>query len=630
MELPPIQIRPPFAGTRSSAASRTLGPSEAKDSRNVWTSDGDIRVRPRVRSLLTDNFTYPASLFPVLMIRAVPIFANGQFWLLTVHILNNGSTHVKISDPTSGVQYKTHTMAYTNAAGWRVGISQFRDTIFVMCGVATNCVKFWYDGGWQSDIVGAGLHGTPSSALQAGGNLTADTTYSYRCTYYSSITGTESAPSAATSQTTAPGFGRIQLTGLTASADAAINYRRIYRKQELVDDTWYFYDVQADTETTYTDDAGISNPNAQVLKTIDNRMPLFAFDVTDNIAVCSPFKRRMWYALDGQPGVYVHSEYDRPESINALNTYAANEDDSDPVIGVAAVDEALYWLRLRSIDVITGDTPESFVCTRLVAGIGCASQSSICVVGSRVYFMSIEGVHVIDGGQVSAIPLSDPIRDKLRASEALGLSVGAIDTEAGRIIFSVPIAGFEIDDASVPPRPINSTGYEQFVYDYRRDRWFIWRMHARGVGVIQRNFHAQYPREVITEIRPPTASAELEFKIGILDVDGTGPDFELYPIEWYWETGDFDLGSAKDKHFYYATVLWQSGGDDAPVRLYWFRNQSAIPLGVAEWPANADPSRGKANMGFGADTIRFKVGGNANHQLRIVGLDFEVEPKGQR
>lgn len=618
-----LSLRPPFGGQRSSIPTRALGPNDAKSMLNVWTPDGDIRVRPPVADMQS-AFTFPVGRTARLMVKCMPVYANNQFYTLVVVVLDNATTWSAIFDPESGGTLASNTVAYSHAVGWRNGVATAQNgLVFVMNDTATNSAKYYYSGGWVKAQVGTAPHAYPTVARGAGGTLPQPYTFSYRVTYYNSVTGTESEPCASATDPVNPatnaGNQKFTLT-LAASGDSQVDKIRIYRMQETVDDNWYLLATVNDTVGTYVDDGSVT-PS----KTVDNRVNLFGFGITDEITSCCWHKRRMWYAPDDSPGAVIHSELDRPEQVNPLNSFSTGQDASDPVMGMVSVDERLYVLRLRSIDVLTGDSPESFAIAKLVQGVGCVSSASIATIGTRIFFSSHNGIFSISDGQFLEVPLSEAVRDTFRTSTAPGLAVGAVDGRSGIYVCSLP---FSAHNGGTPPLPDSTTTFQQLVWDYWRGKWYVWDLQARGVGLAQRNHHTSYPLDLAIEINK--SGYANRYKVGRILLDTDQQDFGSANISWSWETGDFDLGIPRDKMFYYATVAWQKSSDSNNITLAWYRNQSGSSAGSKNFAGNLDPPRGKARLGRDGDTIRLKLSGTAASQMRIASIDFDVEAMGPR
>lgn len=143
------------------------------------------------------------------------------------------------------------------------------------------------------------------------------------------------------------------------------------------------------------------------------------------------------------------------------------EDDNSPITGLKALGEHMIVFKQDSIwqlvDAgIDGFGLQQFVPRRVVAGVGCVSNSSIVQVRGTLMFLAEDGVYAFDGTP-NIRKLSDRIETTVRAivpSKRTQCTAAKWKTRS-LYMLAVPTQG-------------DGTNDKILVYDYKNDAWWIW------------------------------------------------------------------------------------------------------------------------------------------------------------
>lgn len=130
------------------------------------------------------------------------------------------------------------------------------------------------------------------------------------------------------------------------------------------------------------------------------------------------------------------------ESGGYNNSWQLGQTDQEGLYAIAATNDALYYLRARSIGAIRGAVTPEFTADGTHEGVsqnvGTASPDAVCIVDERVFFIDADArPHVIEGGMLR--PLFDDIRETIRSLDRSKLSnaVCRYDATTGLVLFGV-------------------------------------------------------------------------------------------------------------------------------------------------------------------------------------------------
>lgn len=265
----------------------------------------------------------------------------------------------------------------------------------------------------------------------------------------------------------------VALSSLTASADAQVTKKYIYRRGGLLPD---FYRVSAtgvaNATTTYTD----TNSDEDVLALgiileDDNDAPpaakglagpyfgrLVAWSTSTNVA------RLFWSKLD-KPFAW-------PGAANSIEGNWENIGSTTEEIVWCTHRQTELWIyKENTIWTIGGDPDDGSNAFRLTSSpVGLIGVGAVCRAGDVDYFQAKEGIYRFNGH--SAVKVStklDPIFKGLTTTIATGITIPAIDSTNransviefinDRVYFSYPSSGQTNPDTTV-------------VYDIGSDRWY--------------------------------------------------------------------------------------------------------------------------------------------------------------
>ena len=187
------------------------------------------------------------------------------------------------------------------------------------------------------------------------------------------------------------------------------------------------------------------------------------------------FKNRLWCAgLEGEPFTIRWSAAAPYHKVwPTLSAEPLMEDDNSPITGMIGFGEQVAVFKSDSIwlMVSTGPNPatqvESYSPIRMVAGVGCVSNSSIQQIRGNLVFLAEDGVYVFDGTP-AVRKISDRVSETIRSISPgrRHLAVSAHWKSRNCYLLSFASDG-EFDN--------NKT----LVWDYKNDIWWIWDIPAK-------------------------------------------------------------------------------------------------------------------------------------------------------
>lgn len=589
----PIPIRAPFGGLQVNSAQRAVDPRDCVDCREVHTTFGSINKRPGIQ-IVSNTGIGGASGNAGMMLKP---FRHGSNAYLLARI-NTAAQAMRVID-TNGFE------VYSESAGSEatIGFATHNDRVYVAGGTL---LRTLYTSGATFVTAQTGIT-APTVAptvtdIGAGGNI-ADGDYSYRYTYYNSTLGVESGPSPSGTVTAAGGSTTIRVTGPVGNGDSQISHYRIYRQRLTVDTTWY-YVAQQTIAVNYDDTLGsVTGLQSDALNLISDRPP-------DSSVICW-HNRRMWWGVGtATPRDIRPSEIDLPHKVNPLGGFRIVDNYGDYMIEAVSHRGRLFIFNLNSLWVITGRSLSSYSADQ-VAEIGCAARYSIVKIGGYLYFASRNGVYRTAGGEPEY--LSADIEDLWR---------GLFDEG---VFFTSMSAGYEpLSGCYVISAKNNGGSYARsLAFSVARGKWYEWSHGCNGFALFP-EIVGQRPRLYTCRVVAPDSGTLHYFKDQEYDNGGAGNR----TINWRWTTPNMDLGTTRDKRFFYASPSWDSGGND-PLSVDAAINHGVL-ANVGQINMNATRQRRPFRLGRMGNTLQLRLSGTSQNRVSVAGVDVEVEPIGNR
>ena len=187
------------------------------------------------------------------------------------------------------------------------------------------------------------------------------------------------------------------------------------------------------------------------------------------------YNGRLWCAgIEGEPFTVKWSAASPAHKVwSALSFQPLMEDDNSPITGLSALGESVVVFKSDSIWIMvaTGENQatgiDHFTPIRVVAGVGCVSNSSIQQVRGGLIFLAEDGVYRFDGTPNIA-KLSDRIEKTVQSINPSRRSVAVSANWRTHHCYLLSVAA----DGS---RDNNKT----LVYDYQNNAWWIWDVPAK-------------------------------------------------------------------------------------------------------------------------------------------------------
>lgn len=600
-----VSLRAPFGGLQADPLLPD-GNQNCSDCRNVTTRDGGIALRPgTLLQALTDRFAGTCR-----VLRSVGIGSNG--YLYGFDQLSSSGRHMLI-DRLGAVR------AFNSASVEVPGVAMFGGTLFCANGAPADSRKYYDAAGTLTEArIGMNPPYTPPAVSLTAGSLTGS--YSYRYTYYNSYTGTESGPSTATAAS--PAGQGVSVT-LTASPDVQVTHCRLYRAKSGVDSTWYL--LTQTTPGVYVDASGVTP------STLDSALNL-TDDAPPSAHILCAHRQRMWYR-DDDPyyGTRVwYSEYNLPERVKVGSDFAVGAPRSDWNVAMVSAFGSLWLLNTNSIWAISGYDPSTFVCEKVLSGVGCTARDSVVEHEGRLYFVGGERVYAFDGARAECI--SDP--DDPRRS-GIGPLSRYYDPD------SMPYLTAAIDPLT-RSLVLNGTARDgtvglQLVYNLRTDSWTRWDIPTSAVGNHNFAFYTsenhQSPRLVCAAYLPANAGHGM---VATLGGPAGGVATPIY-TEWTgaglsasWRTPPLTLGVPRRKRFVNISAQWAGTAAGRSVTL----KASADGGSDATLGSSVAGSGGRLLTRWGARgsaaAVLVELGGSSSGGGQITQIDIEAEVAGWR
>lgn len=145
-------------------------------------------------------------------------------------------------------------------------------------------------------------------------------------------------------------------------------------------------------------------------------------------------------------------------------------DDNDFGVAMAKIGQNLAILRRRSIWILYGYSPSTFLLRPFTTDYGCIDPRSVVETNDGVYFMSSQGFMYFDGSQITDV--SQNLRTSLTASALT--AVGDSGTDGGRCVarqIHHGYIGVSVGDSSGVNAGVGSTTSFAAIYNYGRNAW---------------------------------------------------------------------------------------------------------------------------------------------------------------
>jgi len=380
-----------------------------------------------------------------------------------------GSTNRYTEETTGGFAYKTASGTWTLLVGGQTTLGKMSGSSLVSIPGATYTSSLlpWSfaqykdivyacrtDAGTlqrtDGDVVGdAGIakpSTAPSIAQGATGNLPSGD-YIGVVTFYNTVTGAESNPSAVSSTLSLAGNKKINWTDIPVSLNGQVDARRLYRT--IVDQQGVYYlvdQINDNTTTSYTDN--ILETSLGVDASFDNGEPPV------NIKYIQVWQERAW--LTDEKDLF-YSELGLPESHGEFSFIQVSPDDGHKIKGILAFGDKLIVGKTNKMFMIAG--VDKFELQTLSNAHGCFSHHSMKAAEGLAFWFGGDNFYQSDGNAVKAIG-DRKIRDIVDGVSLSAASrvMGAIDSKKSWYMALIPSGG-----ATEPNKVV--------VYNYRDDTW---------------------------------------------------------------------------------------------------------------------------------------------------------------
>ena len=182
------------------------------------------------------------------------------------------------------------------------------------------------------------------------------------------------------------------------------------------------------------------------------------------------FKNRLWCAgLTGEPFTVRWSAAAPYHKVwPTLSAEPLMEDDNSPITGMAGYGEQVAVFKSDSVWLMvnTGSNPatqvEHYSPIRIVAGVGCVSNSSIQQIRGNLVFLAEDGVYVFDGTPAIR-KISDRVTDTI---DSITGGRRHLAVSAHWKTKSCYLLSFATDG--------EASNSKTLVWDYKNDAWWIW------------------------------------------------------------------------------------------------------------------------------------------------------------
>ena len=589
----PVPIRAPFGGLVTNPAFRTVDPRHSVDNLNVHTAWGAIEKRRGFTQFSTNRAN------------DLSVAIRGFRLKSTSYVFSLAQASMSVFNAVTGVREFDYLLPAGIGDGF-IAMEQYGGVVYV--GGDANTQQKIYANGAVLNRARIGIV-APTLSPTVGGHFGGATTfplgtYSYRYTYYSAVTGTESGPGPEGTRVVGGPNEHNDVTP-TASADTQVSNIRLYRKLNGTDSTWFFVASLPNTTTLYHDE------NVTIAKTLNDALNVVTGLPPAVSYFLIAYKDRMFWRDDS--GIanttdfndLVCSEFQRPENVNVNNRFRFGNAQNDGIVGGIVAFGALVIFCRKSIWMLVGDGPSSFSREKIVDGVGCIDRDTIRSDPRTgvIYFCDDMGAFSFDGSGVKY--LSHNVQSVYRTIPQNRPISAGFDTRAGLYIISGAFPGEEYA--------------KQLVYDPAGGNWFVWKMDAKKFGDLRTPnkslFMGGQAFPGINLYRGPTGDTEA--------------DYGTTPIAWRWQTPKIDFGSTRRKVVRYASVAW--GGESATetITLKHGIDDNPVDRPVAKTRAGR-PQMKKWRLGRRCDSIQLELSGASSIATRITAIDLDAEQVGHR
>ena len=592
-----IRVTGPFKGVNKTLDPGLLSYTEAQDCLNCVVDKGTIRRR--------NGFTAGIS------------FSGYTGAVLGIYEYNK--VNISTADGLDHFQLIKIGDRLIKAQNWTVLLGEVDSGLSAteLCCFQTVNNRVYYCDGTKFKVTDAATTGTTSYDAQIARPATAPTvtsttetaaaiagTYDWKVTYYSSTWGQESPASdvivtaAGTPLTLTSGNSAVIDVSAISGAfctDARVDKLRLYRRKVSAGESiWTFAkeeDITASDIDDYKQDGSLDTTRIAPLS-LTTALPNFRYmafqaDVLF-MAGADSEPTRVYYSLPGQPW----------SATGFIETGSGF--DTDRVTGLAAFQGIVVIFKERSIWLLSGNSEESFYLRKVVPDIGCKSHFSVVNVNDLLYFLAEDGFCTFDGA--TAKPISGSKPDPIRADVARrNMSrdkyvVGCKDRLQGAIWW------FWTSENSVE----NDKVYVYFIDESKLTKspcWCPW----------------EFPKTptYMASIQDPTSQrrwVQVGYDDGSVDYYSDTYDDSGVPINWYWRSGEIDLGLPEYYKIWgeYA-VMFSPAADTQNVNLSYYLNDSTTAAATAVHDAQDGIYRTRLDRS--SSSITLEIGASTGSQL---------------
>lgn len=250
----------------------------------------------------------------------------------------------------------------------------------------------------------------------------------------------------------------INLSGMTASADAQVTHKWIFRGFANNPSAFYFDGEVANATTTYT--SSKSDSELGELLVFDNDTPTAMSDLA------GPHFDRVWGIDAAVPDRVVFSKAKEPDSFPPT-FYLIVSSPADPVKKLTLFEGVLYALTVGAIYGVQGTDEASFVAYKTRAERGTVALRSVAVGPSGLYYLAKDGIYLFDGLNSTLLTASiDPV--------FYGTSMLGIDAFNMAQAAKAQGAYFDGKYFLSYPHGANTTNTRLLVYDEQTRQFYSW------------------------------------------------------------------------------------------------------------------------------------------------------------
>lgn len=192
------------------------------------------------------------------------------------------------------------------------------------------------------------------------------------------------------------------------------------------------------------------------------------------------------------------------------NQFLVNDIFGDKITGISPSNELFVVFQRRGIHVISGEIANGqFRVDQIANDVGCAAHASIRDIRGSLFFMSLSGPRVLQGGQIPKglgqyeqnpyISRIDPLFDQADEADEnkvyqLRRAIGFHDRIGQRYACFVPC-----ESTTSGLRYANGNS-KVFVYDYQRDAWLEWNNMNMSGGVAALNDYIYFDERRFSDV----------------------------------------------------------------------------------------------------------------------------------